>query len=40
MIILVGDKTRNNSFEDTAVDVLASGIVGVNDRVGLLAKML
>jgi hypothetical protein len=40
MIMLVGDETRQHCLEDTAMDVLATSVIDVVDRVGLLAMML
>jgi hypothetical protein len=40
MIMLVGNETRQHCLKDAAMYVLATSIIDVIDRVGLLAKML
>jgi hypothetical protein len=38
--MLVGNETRQHCLEDAAMYVLATSVIDVVDRVGLLAKML
>ena len=40
MIILAGDEMRQHCLEDAATYILATSVIDVVDRVGLLVKML